>query len=165
MYRWQALAVATTTVVGAAALGAAVGLNGSTDQELELVAADSAGQYTFMVRATGVDDLYPGAVRRLRLTLTNPYPYDLRVTAVHAELVSTSRPGCAPTPVNLQVQPYTGAIPVRVAAKDSEEAGVVPVHMPNSVANDCQRATFSIVLHADAVRPDPTRPGAAGPGE
>ena len=152
MHRWQTAAVAATAVAGAAALGVALRLNSSADQELELVAANGNAGYTFTVRATPVEDLYPGAVRRLRLTLTNPYAFDLQITGVHAEVVSTSRPGCAPVAANLEVRPYTGSFPVRVGAQDSEQGGAVPLHMPNSVANDCQRATFSIVLHADASR-------------
>lgn len=153
MHRWQTLAVATSAVVGAAALGFALHVENSTDMQMELVAAsEPTGTYSFTVRATPVDDLYPGAVRRLRLVLTNPYTFDLHVTGVRADLVATSKPGCAPIAANLEVQPYTGRFPVRVPARDSARAGAIPLHMPNSVSNACQDATFSIVLNADATR-------------
>lgn len=152
MHRWQTLAVATSAVVGAAAMGFALHVENSTDQRMELVAAPDSGEYSFTVRATGVDDLYPGAVRRLRLVLTNPFTFDLHVTGVRADLVGTSKPGCAPIPANLEVQAYTGQFPVRVRARDSAVAGAVPLRMPNTVSNDCQDATFSIVLSADATR-------------
>jgi hypothetical protein len=150
------LAVATTAVVGAAGLGFALNVNGSSDQEMELTAAPvpdlRESRYSFTVQATPVDGLYPGAVRRLRLTLTNPYTFDLLVTGLRADLVGTSRPGCAPVSTNLEVQPYTGELPVGVKAEESTEAGAVPLHMPNSVVDDCQRATFTIKLSADAMR-------------
>ena len=156
MHRWQMLAVAATAVVGAAGLGFALHVESATDQEMELTAAPGADlgapQYTFTVRATPVEGLYPGAVRQLRLTLTNPYTFDLLVTGMHADLVGTSQPGCHPVATNLEVKPYTGDLPVDVKAEDSAEAGAVPLHMPNSVANDCQRATFTIKLSADAMR-------------
>lgn len=156
MHRWQMLAVATTAVVGAAGLGFALNAEGSTDQEMELTASPGAepgaSEYSFTVQATPVEGLYPGAVRQLRLTLTNPYTFDLLVTGMRADVVGTSRPGCAPVPTNLEVRPYTGELPVGVKAEESAEAGAVPLHMPNSVANDCQRATFTIVLSADATR-------------
>ena len=156
MHRWQMLAVATTAVVGAAGLGFALNVDGSTDQEMELTAAPAtdvhASQYSFTVQATPVEGLYPGAVRQLRLTLTNPYTFDLLVTGMHADLVGTSRPGCDPVSTNLEVRPYTGELPVGVEAEDSAEAGTVPLHMPNSVVDDCQRATFTIRLSADAMR-------------
>jgi hypothetical protein len=156
VHRWHLLAVATTAVVGAAGLGFALGADVSTDQEMELTAAPGAGltapQYSFTVQAAPVQGLYPGAVRQLRLTLTNPYTFDLLVTGMHADLVGTSRPGCDPVSTNLEVQPYTGELPVGVKAEDSAEGGVVPLHMPNSVADDCQRATFTIKRSADAMR-------------
>lgn len=156
MHRWQALAVAAAAVVGATGLSVALRTPGSADQQMELVATETAatasGQYTFTVRATPVQELYPGAVRQLRLTLTNPYAFDLRVTGVRAGVTATSDPGCAPIATNLEVRPYTGDFPVRVQAQDSAEAGAVPLHMPNSVANDCQGATFTIAVHADATR-------------
>jgi hypothetical protein len=123
---------------------------------MELTAAPGtdldAPQYSFIVQAAPVGGLYPGAVRQLRLTLTNPYTFDLLVTGMHADLVGTSRPGCAPVPTNLEVRAYTGELPVGVKAEDSAQGGAVPLHMPNSVSDDCQRATFTIRLSADAMR-------------
>lgn len=156
MQRWHTLATAAAALIGAAGLSVALSSGDSTDQEIKLVAVQSAAtgdpQYTFTVSATPVADLYPGAVRHLRITLTNPFAFALKVTGVRAELVSTSKAGCAPIAENLEVQSYTGALPERVTAKDSAEVGSVPLHMPNSVANACQEATFTIALHADATR-------------
>lgn len=150
MQRWHKAAVAAAALVGAAGLGAALHAGESTDQKMTLTASQGGAEYSFAVRATPVEGLYPGADRRLVLTLDNPYGVDLVVTDVHARLVSTSRPGCAPVAENLQVRGYAGDLPLRVGAEDSREAGVVPLHMPNTVVDACQQATFTIALDAVA---------------
>jgi hypothetical protein len=156
VFRWQLLLAAAVAIVGAASLGYAFRSDGSTDQEMELTAAQSAdlgsGTYSFTVQATPVEGLYPGADRKLKLTLTNPYKFDLQMTVIRATLIATSNPGCAPVATNLEVKPYTGNLPVKVDAGDSKAAGSVPLHMPNSVANACQKAVFTINLSADATR-------------
>jgi hypothetical protein len=156
VFRWQILVAAAVAVIGAASLGVVFRSDDSTDQEMELVAAQgtdpSSGTFAFTVQATPVEGLYPGAVRKLNLTLTNPYNFDLQMTAIRADLVATSNPGCAPVATNLELQPYTGDVPSKIPARDSKEAGSVPLRMPNTVANDCQEAVFTIQLTADATR-------------
>lgn len=156
MFRWQIVVAAAVTVIGAASLGVAFRSDGSTDQEMELTAAQGTAPgspgFAFTVQATPVEGLYPGAVRKLNLTLKNPYDFDLQMTAIRADLVSTSNPGCAPTATNLEVQPYTGSLPTTIASDDSAETGSIPLHMPNTVANDCQQAVFTISVTADATR-------------
>lgn len=158
MFRWHILAGAALTIIAAAALGFAFRSRESTDQEMELTASTAPtadpDHFGFTVSAAPVDDLYPGAERRLKLTLTNPYTFDLRVNGLRVELVGTSNPGCDPVAANLEVQPYTGTFPVLVGAGDSEQAGTVPLRMPNTVANACQRAVFTLTLNADATRVD-----------
>jgi hypothetical protein len=155
VFRWQTLVASVAAVIAAASLSV-VFRSDSTDQEMELVAAQgsdpASGTYAFTVQATPVEGLYPGAIRKLNLTLTNPYDFDLQMTAIDADLVATSNPGCEPIASNLEVQPFTGAVPSKIPAGDSTEAGSVPLHMPNTVANDCQQAVFTITLTADATR-------------
>jgi hypothetical protein len=151
--RWQIVVAAAVTVIGAASLGAAFRSDGSIDQEMELTAAEgTAPGYAFTVQATPVEGLYPGAVRKLNLTLTNPYDFDLEMTAIRAGLVATSNPGCAPTATNLEVRSYTGGLPTTIGSGDSTAAGSIPLHMPNTVANDCQKAVFTIAVTADATK-------------
>jgi hypothetical protein len=155
--RWPIALLAVVTVAGAAGVGAALRPDGSTDQPTTLTAVhDTApdGTYSFVMRAAAVEDLYPGADRRLVLTMTNPYAFDLVVTGIRATLAGTSNAGCEPVPANLQLRDYTGELPVRVAAGSDTESGAVPLHMPNSVVDACQRATFTIALDADATRAD-----------
>ncbi len=156
MPRWQLALVAVVSIAGAAGAGAVLRPGASIDQAATLTAvhepAAGAARYSFVMRAAGVDDLYPGADRRLVLTMTNPYAFDLLVTDIHAELAATSNAGCDPVPANLELRDYTGELPLRVAAGSDHESGAVPLHMPNSVVDACQRATFTIALAADATR-------------
>jgi hypothetical protein len=155
LYRGRILAgVLAAAVMGGGAY--VVHSRGSTDLEMELTASriPDAGQeqYLFTISGTPVDGLYPGAVRHIKLTFTNPYGFDLHVTGMHTQLVSASKPGCQPVASNLEIQPYTGTLPVRVPAGGSKATGNVPLHMPNTVANDCQQAVFTIKLTGDAIR-------------
>jgi hypothetical protein len=154
--RWQLALVAVVTIAGAAGAGAVLRPGASTDQATTLTAVHDATdeQFSFVMRAAAVDDLYPGADRRLVLTMTNPYAFDLVVTDIHAELAATSNAGCDPVPANLELRDFTGSLPLRVAAKSDRESGTVPLHMPNSVVDACQRATFTIALAAAATRAD-----------
>ncbi len=154
MPRWQLALVAAVTIAGAAGAGAVLRPVASIDQATTLTAVQDDQHYSFVMRAAGVAELYPGADRRLVLTMTNPYAFDLLVTDVRAELAATSNPGCEPVPANLELRAYTGELPVRVDAKSEHESGAVPLHMPNSVVDACQRATFTIALTADATRAD-----------
>ncbi len=152
MPRWHHALVAVATIAGAAGAGAALRPADSIDQATTLTAVRDDERYSFVMHAAGVEDLYPGADRRLVLTMTNPYAFDLLVTDIHAELAATSNAGCDPVPANLELRDYTGELPLRVAAGSDHESGAVPLHMPNSVVDACQRATFTIALAADATR-------------
>ena len=150
MHRWHKCVIAGAALIGSAGFGAALHTGETADQPMTLIAKQSAERYRFLMRAEPVGGLYPGANRRLTLTLNNPYDVDLIVTDVRASLVETSHAGCLPIAENLEIGPYTGELPLRIAAKDSQKAGVVPLQMPNSVVNACQEATFTIVLDAVA---------------
>jgi hypothetical protein len=147
------MAAAAVALAGVAGLGAGLGAREPADQAMTLVAGQGgAAGYAFTVRSTPVSGLHPGAERRLVLTMTNPYAFDLLVTDVRTELVGTTKPGCEPVPANLLVGGYAGDLPVRIGAGDERETGAVAVRMPNSVVNACQEAGFRLAVHADATR-------------
>jgi hypothetical protein len=151
--RWQRSVVAAAAAVGALGVGVALRTSaGGDDQQVSLTAAPGGDGYGFGVRAADVDGLYPGAERRLVLTLTNPYAFDLTVTGLRSSLVTTSRPGCDPVAENLELHDFAGRLPVRVDGRDSREVGFVPMRMPNTVVDACQQATFTIAVTADAAR-------------
>ena len=113
-------------------------------------ASDSA--LAFDVRATTVKDLHPGAVRRMRLTVVNPYPFPISVSRLGARLVSTSKRACEPTATNLRVGSHPGRLPFTVPARGRKVHGELEVAMPNTAADACQRTTFRLAITATATR-------------
>jgi hypothetical protein len=106
---------------------------------------------TFSISAPSVTGLYPGAVKKLKLTVANPYNFAIKVTDLWGALDGTSKPNCAPSPGNLTVRVHEGVgLPLVVPARSGAAAGAIPLYMPNSVVDGCQRATFTISLHGTA---------------
>jgi hypothetical protein len=108
------------------------------------------GQTVLSVEAPPVRGLYPGAVKPLAIVVSNVGRSDIRITAVSGTVTRTSRPGCAPTAQNLVVRPWqspsSNALVIR--AHNQRAMGSLPLLMPNTVANDCQNAAFTITLSA-----------------
>jgi hypothetical protein len=106
------------------------------------------------LNTTAVSGLYPGASRPLQLTLTNPYAFAITVHHLGAILVATSVPDCAVSPVNLVVGDFSGQppLPLVLAAREQRSVGTVPLFMPNTVAESCQHATFTIRLLGSATK-------------
>jgi hypothetical protein len=106
----------------------------------------------FTVTAPPVRGLYPGAVLPLRLTVHNPQSYPIRITGVGARLTATSKRACSPVPANLAVGARTGRpeLPIVVPPRGSRGAGEIALFMPNTVANACQFATFTIRFDGSA---------------
>jgi hypothetical protein len=107
---------------------------------------------TFQIRPSSAGLLYPGATRKIDLTIVNPNPFPITVRMIKGRLASTSRSGCKPEATNLQVRPYSGRLPVIVGPFGRRDAGHIEVHMPNSVVDSCQRAQFVIHVDSDASR-------------
>jgi hypothetical protein len=109
---------------------------------------------TFDLNATTVSGLYPGAVRALALSVRNPYQFDIQVTDLSAALTATSNPACAATAANLVARPYLGppTLPLTVPGGQVRAAGVIPLAMPNTVANACQNTTFTLRLAGTATK-------------
>ncbi|RAK32811.1 hypothetical protein B0I29_113106 [Actinoplanes lutulentus] len=105
---------------------------------------------TFDVSSTPVKDLYPGARKRTKLTVTNPYPFPIEVRSLEARLASTSKRSCRVIAANLQVGQHLGKLPLTVPAGKKKAAGEFELRMPNSVADDCQRTTFRLRITASA---------------
>ncbi|AEV88518.1 hypothetical protein ACWT_7508 [Actinoplanes sp. SE50] len=104
----------------------------------------------FGIRADSVSGLYPGAVRRSRVTLLNPYPYPIVVRSVDAQVASTSRRRCRASARNLRVERFHGRLPVTVPARGRAVAGEFEVHMPGTVDDACRRATFRLTVTGTA---------------
>ncbi|GGN17285.1 hypothetical protein FHR83_005005 [Actinoplanes campanulatus] len=110
------------------------------------------GIYVFSVNGTSMEGLHPGAVRRTRVTVTNPYPFRIAVRHVEARVAGSSRRHCKPTATNLAVGSYLGSLPLTVPAHGRKAAGKFEVRMPNTVADACQKATFRLTFTATADR-------------
>jgi hypothetical protein len=114
---------------------------------------------TFAVHAQDLTGLYPGAVKSFRLTVDNPNSYPIRVTELGGTLSTTSNRTCRPTPSNLVVRPRQGNVrlPLTVPARSSRGAGEIPLYMPNTVADACQRTSFVIRFNGSAEKVDRPR--------
>lgn len=108
--------------------------------------------FTFEVSGTSMKDLHPGAVRRTRVTIANPYPFPITVQKVKARVSDSSKWRCKPTPENLIIGSYLGGLPLVVPAHGRESAGEFEVRMPNTVADACQKTTFRLAFAAEATR-------------
>lgn len=108
--------------------------------------------FAFAVTGSPMEQFHPGAVRRTRVTIANPYPFAIRVRQVDARVTGSSKSRCKPTPANLTIGKYRGGLPLIVPAGGRRTAGEFEVTMPDTVANACQRATFRLAFSASAER-------------
>ena len=106
--------------------------------------------FSFEVSGSALKDLHPGAVRRTRVTIANPYPFPITVHQVNVRVAGSSRWRCEPTAANLKVGPYRGSLPLVVAAQGRKTGGEFEVTMPNTVSDACQRTTFRLAFTAKA---------------
>jgi len=156
--------VLTATLLVGVAVAASLSVTSSVDKSrprLVVVANTSNGNGSgngnvdsFDVNGVTVSGLYPGGTKTLALSVTNPYTFDIKVSDLSASLIAASRPGCAATSANLVVRPYQGppALPLVVPKGAVQAAGVIPLFMPNTVANACQNGTFTLRLTASATK-------------
>jgi hypothetical protein len=119
-------------------------------------AAGTSSRDSGAVRITSnrIRDLYPGAKKKLVLTLHNRSRHIVVVRRVRVREIRTSRRGCAASRRNLRIrQPRAGAF--RIPARSSRRVTAL-LAMPNTVANACERAVFSLRYTTETIR---RRPG------
>jgi hypothetical protein len=124
------------------------------DREMILTTgyANGYGPWGFDVTANAVKGLYPGASKRIGLTLRNPGRAPIQVYEVKGKLISTSKRGCTASQTNLEVKAYDGHLPITVLPWSRQSAGYLSLHMPNTVAEACQRASFIIRITGHATK-------------
>ncbi|WP_433792075.1 hypothetical protein [Actinoplanes sp. CA-252034] len=125
---------------------------GDSRTEASVVGSADRTAFAFTVSGTVMRDLHPGAVRRTRVTVANPYPFPIKVRSIEARVMSTSQRRCRPTPANLGVGSYRGALPLTVPAHGRRTGGDFEVRMPNTVAEACKNTTFELEFTARAGR-------------
>ncbi|MBM2622493.1 hypothetical protein JIG36_44030 [Actinoplanes sp. LDG1-06] len=154
MKRWYSWAGAAAAILSSALLAGIGPGSGPTERDIALSGwhGGSSGSYDFDIKATSVRGLYPGARKPIELTFVNPYPFALRVTSIEGRLVDASRRGCRPTSSNLIVGQFDGKLPLTLQAGSRTKVGRIPLRMPNTVADACQRTTFTIRIAGRATK-------------
>ncbi|GIF64968.1 hypothetical protein Ais01nite_30030 [Asanoa ishikariensis] len=133
----------------ALALAGAVATSGPAGAELKLTGDEA---HTFVIDGTSVSGLHPGSERSTALRVRNPYPFDLRLTRLRGDVVDSSSPDCPAHPGNLTAGPHQGRLPLTVRARQSRDAGSIPIRMPASVTNECSGVTFTIRITGVATK-------------
>jgi len=153
--RWQLWVAAAASLAGSFLLSSAAPVT-PLGEDIALANWRPDGRHDrpqpIEIRVSTAGDLYPGARRKVSLTIINPNNFPIKVRMIRGRIKSTSYRGCAPLPVNLAIRPYAGRLPLTVAARSRRDAGRLDIYMPNSVVDACQRARFVIRVEADAVR-------------
>lgn len=96
--------------------------------------------------AGNVTGLYPGAVRPLVLTLTNPNNFPIQVASFAATVAGVT--GCAASNVRVDALAPGVVIPA-----NGSTTATVQVRMADSPPNACQHATFGLTYSGTAVKP------------
>ena len=109
-------------------------------------AASSRGTGPLRIKSNRVSKLYPGAQRKLILTLKNNSKHTVRVRSVRVRDRGTSKRGCAPTRRNLRITRQK-ARAFRLRRGGSRRV-VFLLTMPSTVADACQEAVFDLRYQA-----------------
>jgi hypothetical protein len=108
----------------------------------QVATASSRGTGSLRIKSNRVGNLYPGAKKKLTLTIRNNSKHAVRVRALRVRDVGTTKPGCAPTRRNLRIRrQQPRAFRLRSGAT---RRVVFLVTMPNTVADACQGAVFHL---------------------
>jgi hypothetical protein len=108
-----------------------------------------APQRTFRMRGTA-GGLFPGAARRLRVRITNPYRFRISVTELTVRVGRDRRqPECAP---GIYIRTSRLARELRVPSK-SDRGARLRIRMRRTAPDTCQAAAFPLRLHGTAVKP------------
>ena len=136
-----------------AAAAAAAAIAAGHRQEPRHMPAEMIASVSHRVTLKGVPvtGLYPRAVRPLRIKVTNPYSFSIKLPKITAKMSkTTNRAGCTGSAANIVVT-TRGMRPLVIPRKASRYA-TISVTMPPTVANACQGATFKIAFTARAVK-------------
>jgi uncharacterized protein (DUF2126 family) len=150
--RWRTTLVAATALTGLAVATVYAVPSGPGDGDMVVTASTGTmpenGSTPFEIKVNGkqVKNLYPGASKPLPLKLSNPYRFDIVVTAIRADIVSTSRKACKPGPATVTTEPYLGTLPVTIKARKTTAAGFIPVVMAPNAPAACAKVFFKMRL-------------------
>lgn len=136
------LKLALACLLAAAALAQASEFRGGSAAD---DAAAAAKRPVFKVRGN-VNGLYPGLAKPMRLTVTNPNPFAIRLARVRVKVRSTTV-GCSASAI--KVRPYAGhkKIGPHRRAWITTSIRVLP-----TIANACQGTKFRLLYSGNAVK-------------
>jgi hypothetical protein len=143
------LTIATMVATGIVSAGPYTGAEAG-DSNLVLLGQDKQlrhGPARFQLHGQRVHGLYPGATREMRIVLTNPYSFRLRLWDISGEISRSSHRGCPATSTSLRVTGYTGEVPVFVGPHSRATLpGSVSLAMPRTAPQQCAGSHFTIAL-------------------
>jgi hypothetical protein len=117
----------------------------------QLAYVSSHGSGPVRISSNHISGLYPGAKRKLTLTLHNlDRTHSVLVRRILVREVETTRRGCAASRRNLRIR-QNGLHNFRIRAGGRRTITVV-LTMPNTVATACQRARFKLEYRAQIFR-------------
>ena len=135
-------------VTVAAAVAIAAGNRGQAQPvQMQMIASI----HGFKLSGVPVTGLYPRSVKPLRIKVTNPYPFSIKVPALTAKVkAKTNRVGCTGARANIVVT--AKGMRKLVIPKKTSRYATIKVTMPSTVANACQGAKFSITFSGRATK-------------
>jgi hypothetical protein len=108
----------------------------------QVATTSSRGTGSLRIRSNRISNLYPGAKRKLTLTIRNNSKHAVRIRALRVRDFGTTKRGCAPTRRNLTIRRQNSRA-FRLGSGASRRV-VFLLTMPNTVADACQRAVFDL---------------------
>jgi hypothetical protein len=156
-----ALVITTPTVVG---MGAPAGRSPtsatgtSSDASFRLIAASlPVGQDpTFPIRGS-IQGLAPGVRSQLAITISNPFPFPIRVVQLTVVVGNADGPCMGK---DLEIQPFHGPLQIGAGATATTSLGVT---LSNRSPDVCQAATWPLAYRGQAVQVAASSGGAAAP--
>ncbi|MFG1989211.1 hypothetical protein ACGFJ7_04415 [Actinoplanes sp. NPDC048988] len=149
MKAWLTAITATATLVMACVV-AASGQQGTPDEQAMVLThgdRDDSGSVRLSLTGQPVTSLYPGATRRIKVSVVNPFDFPLTLGSLDARVVGTARRDCPATPANLRVGDYNGRLPVAVRPHQRVTlSGSIAVTMPRGATPKCANTKFTIAL-------------------
>jgi len=108
---------------------------------------------SFGVAVGSAPTLYPGLLRSLPVSYSNPNNFDIFVTSYRVSVsVPSSQTSTCPAS-NLQVPAGTVTLSPRLTApKKGSVATTIPIRLSANAPDGCQSASFSITVNASAVK-------------
>jgi hypothetical protein len=137
---------------------AATGTNGNGNGNgngncLDPASESSSCQHSFGVTVGQSPLLYPGVLRSLPVTFTNPNNFDIYVTTYRVSVSVPASKAVACPASSLQVPSGTVTLSPRLTSpRNASVTTTVPVKLGPNAPEGCQQVPFSITVNATAVK-------------